>query len=171
MEIDLVGRLPNSNAYSCVLTAYDVFSSYLFAVPLRKPDTTSVVRALLQIVTQYACVTKHIITIKRNAFTSQLMTELMKASGIRLDHANFKHAQTIGMDELRYQKLKQILKINVRANTTQWDRYDSMEVMAFNTTYHQSIKCTKFFHARDPHNAPDLKFSNPLQTRCNKTHL
>ena len=36
--------------------------------------------------------------------------------------------------------------------------------MAHNTTYHQTLKCspTEVFHGRVPHNALDLKFSNPL---------
>ena len=50
LEIDLVlvGELPPSNGFTHVLTACDYFSRYLFAVPIRKPDTQSVVEALLQ---------------------------------------------------------------------------------------------------------------------------
>ena len=42
MEIDLVGELPNSNGYRYILTACDVFTRYLFAVPLRHVDSQSV---------------------------------------------------------------------------------------------------------------------------------
>ena len=54
MEIELLRKLLNSNGYSYVLMACDVLSRYLSAVPLRKPNTTSVVPALLQILTQHA---------------------------------------------------------------------------------------------------------------------
>ena len=45
MEVDIVGLLPASNGFTHIhrSTAIDVFSRYLFAVPLRKPDTPSVV--------------------------------------------------------------------------------------------------------------------------------
>ena len=81
IEIDLLGERLNSEGYSYKLTVCDVFSRYIFAVPLRKPDTISIVRALLQIFLD-----------KGTAFTSQLMTELVQASRIKIDHATLKHA-------------------------------------------------------------------------------
>ena len=36
MEIDLVGPLLESNGFTHILTEIDVFSRYLFAVPLRR---------------------------------------------------------------------------------------------------------------------------------------
>ena len=119
LEIDLVGELPNSNGYTLILTACDYFSRYLFAVPIRKPDTNSVVKALMQIFTQHAYVPKTIITDKGTAFTSNIMTEIMKTAGIKIDHATVKHAQTIGMVERSHQRLKQILKINISVDSPQ----------------------------------------------------
>ena len=52
LEIDLVGELPRSNEYSHILTACENFSRYLFAIPIRKPETKSVVDALLDIFTK-----------------------------------------------------------------------------------------------------------------------
>ena len=86
LEINLVGELPNSSGYTHILTACDYFSRYLFAVPIRKPDTKSVVRALTQIFTQHAYVQQTIITDKGTAFTSNIMTEIMKTAGIKIDH-------------------------------------------------------------------------------------
>ena len=164
LEIDLVGELPRSNGYSHILTACDYFSRYLFAIPIRKPDTKSVVNALLDIFTKHAYVPKHIITDKGSAFTSEVITELMNKAGIKISHATIKHAQTIGMIERSHQRLKQVLKINVSVDRPQWDRYVNLAVMAHNTTYHQTLKCspTEVFHGRVPYNALDLKFSNPL---------
>ena len=171
LEIDLVGELPRSNGYSHILTACDYFSRYLFAIPIRKPDTKSVVEALLDIFTKHAYVPKHIITDKGYAFTSQVITELMEKAGIKVSHATIKHAQTIGMIERSHQRLKQILKINVSADRPQWDRYVNLSVMAHNTTYHQTLKCspTEVFHGRVPYNALDLKFGNPLSPPRNAT--
>ena len=91
------------------------------------------------------------------------MTDLLQASGIKLDHATVQHARNIVLIERSHQKLKQILKINITADKSQWDRYINKTVMAQNTTCHQSIKCTPIglLHGRVPHNALDLKLSKP----------
>ena len=101
------------------------------------------------------------------------MTEIMKTAEIKIDHATVKHAQTIGMVERSHQKLKQILKINVFADSPQWDRYVNIAVMAHNTTYHQSLKCapSEVFHGRIPFNALDLKFGNPLKCETTETDI
>ena len=115
MEIDVVGKLPNSN----VLTTCDVFSRDPFAVPLRKPDTTSIVRALMQIYAKHAYVPENIITDKETALTSTLVTELLRISDTKVDHATLKHAQINDLLKRIHQKRKQILKINVTAETLQ----------------------------------------------------
>ena len=70
-----------------------------------------------------------------------------------------------------HQKLKQTLKLNVSADRPQRDRYVNIAVMAHNTTYHQTLKCTptELFHRRVPYSALDLKFSNPLSLPKNAT--
>ena len=127
----------------------------------------------MQIFTQHAYIPRHILTDKGTAFTAHVLTELIKQSGIKIDHATIKHAQTIGMIERNHQKLKQILKINVAADTPQWDRYVNLAIMAHNTTYHQTLKCSpsEIFHGRVPYNALDLKYSNPLQPPRNSTDI
>ena len=99
LEIDLVGELPRSNGYTHILTTADYFSRYLFAIPIRKPDTKSVVNAVLDIFTKHAYLPKHIITDKDTAFKSQVIEELTKTNGIKVSHATVKHAQTIGKIE------------------------------------------------------------------------
>ena len=163
LEIDIVGPLPASNGFTHILTAIDVFSRYMFAVPLRKPDTKSVINALLSVFAKHAYVPTHIITDKGSVFTAELFEQLTKTAGIEISHATIKHAQTIGMVERSHAKLKKILKIHVNVDRPQWDRYVDIAIMAHNTTYHASLKCspTEIFHGRTPYNALDLKYSNP----------
>ena len=99
------------------------------------------------------------------------MPEIMRTAGIQIEHATVKHAQTIGMVERSHQRQKLILKINVAADSPQWDKCVNLAVMAHNTTYHQALKCTpsEVFHGRVPFNALELKFSNPLQCRTQET--
>ena len=54
LEIDIVGPLSASNGFTHILTAVDVFSRNLFAVPLKKPDTQSVAKGLLSIFMKHA---------------------------------------------------------------------------------------------------------------------
>ena len=171
LEIDIVGPLPASNGFTHILTAVDVFSRYLFAVPLKRPDTHSVVRGLLSIFTKHAYVPKHILTDKGTAFTAELLAEITRTADIHISHATIKHAQTIGMVERTHAKLKKILKISVNADRPQWDRYVDIAIMAHNTTYHDSLKCspTEIFHGRIPYNPLDLQFRNankPAETKC-----
>ena len=87
LEIDIVGSRPASNGFTHNLTALDVFSRYLFAVLLKRPDTNSVVRGLLSIFTKHAYVPKHILTDKGTAFTAELLSESAKAADIHISHA------------------------------------------------------------------------------------
>ena len=171
LEADIVGPLPTSNRNTHILTAIDVFSRYLFAVPLRRPDTTSVIDALLSIFTKHAYVPTHILTDKGSVFTAELFERLSKAAGIKISHATIKHAQTKVMVERSHEKLEKILKIHVNVDRPQWDHYVDIATMAHNTTYHASLKCssTEIFHARTPYNALDLKFLNPERTNDTKT--
>ena len=170
-EMDTVGPLQASNGFTHILTAVDVFSCYLFPVPLKRPDTHSVVRGLLSIFTKHAYVPKHMLTDKGTAFTAELLTEISKAADNHISHATIKHAQTIGMVERTHAKLKKVPKISVNADRPQWDRYVDIAIMAHNTTYHDSLKCspTDIFHGRIPYNPLDLQFRNankPAETKC-----
>ena len=116
MEINLDGDLPASNDYTHILTTCDVFSQYLFAVPLRQPSNSPLTHALLEIFAQHAYVPKHILTDRGFAFTSDVLTELMSESGIKINHATLKHEQIIVMFERNHEKLEQILKISKAAD-------------------------------------------------------
>ena len=165
MEINLVGELPNSNGFTHIPTATDVLSRFLFSVPLKKPDCSSVVRALMQIFTQHAYVPRHILTDKGSAFTSQVFKELMDASGILIDHDTVKHEQTIDMVERSHQWSIQVLKINVDFDSPQLDRYVNFTFMTHNTMYRQAIECSpiEIFHGHDHYNDLDLKITNPIR--------
>ena len=134
-EVDLLGELPNSKGLTHILTATNVFSRNLFAVPQKKPDSSSGLKALIHIFTPHGYVRGHILTDKASASTSQVLEKLMDAPGNQIDHVAVKHAQTIGKIECSHQRLKQTLKISVKFDSPQWKRYVSLAVMAQNTTY------------------------------------
>ena len=103
----------------------------------------------MQIFKQHSDVPKTILTDKGSTFTSQLLNSLMESAGFKIEHATVKHAQTIGMVERSHQKLKQILKINISAESPQWNKYP-----------------TEVFHGRIP-----FEFGNPLTEPRNATDV
>ena len=77
------------------------------------------------------------------------------------------------MIQRSYQKLKQILTINLSADSPQWHKYVNMAVMAHSTTYHQAIRCTptEIFHRRVPFNALDIQLGKSLSEQPNTTDV
>ena len=97
--------------------------------------------------------------------------EIANAADIHISHATIKHAQTIAMVERSHAKLKKILKIGVNVDRPQWDRFVNIAIIAHNTTYHDSLKCspTEIFHGRIPYHPLDLQFrnaNNSVNAKC-----
>ena len=86
------------------------------------------------------------------------MVQLMEITGIKI-----KHTQTLGMIKRSHVKLKKILEINVNLDKFQGGRYVDLFIMAHNTTYHTSIKCspTEIFHGRISFIALDIQYLHP----------
>ena len=164
LEIDLVGPLPPSNGFMYILTAVDVFSRFMFAIPLRRPDVQSLLRGLISIFTRHAYVPNTILTDKGPTFTAEVVKRTMEQVGISIEHATIKHAQTISMIEQTHQKLRSTLRTIISADQPQWDQYVNNAVIAHNITYHVSLKCaaTELLHGRTPHSSLDLKYASPI---------
>ena len=127
----------------------------------------------MQIFTQHAYIPETIITDKGRTFTSNIITEMMKTSGIKNIHATVKHAQTIGLVERSDQRLKQILKINVSADSPDWKGmliWQSWHTI-LPTANHLSVSQAKCFTGRISFNALLLKFSNRLKCETTETDL
>ena len=79
--------------------------------------------------------------------------------GITLQNATIKHAQTIGMLERTHASLKKTIKIETGERRSMWQKYVTIVVLNYNTSYHTSIGCepSRVFHGRVPYNVLDLK--------------
>ena len=69
MQIDLVPELPPSGGYENILTAMDVFSSYLFAYPTSNQDAKTIGKLLNNIMTKHAYLPRTLISDNGTAFT------------------------------------------------------------------------------------------------------
>ena len=161
LQIDLVGKL-QASPHSFILTAIDVFSRYLFAVPLTKGEADNVAKALISIFLRHSYIPRMIICDLGTAFTSTLMTALTSQLEIQLKYCTLKHAQSIGLVERSHGPLKHILKMNANENFTNWHKHLDFAVFIHNTTYNSSIGCTPsdLFHGRPPITPLDLRFQN-----------
>ena len=162
MQIDLLPNLPPSGGYENVLTAFDVFSRYLFAYPLTDASAINVAKALIDIMTKHAYLPTTLITDKGTAFTSTIIAEVTQILGITLKCATTKHPQTIGKLERTHASLKTNLKMACGEYRRQWHKYLPLAVLNHNTSYHASIGCepTRVFHGRIPYNILDHKLGN-----------
>ena len=139
-EIDLVGKMPGSQ-FKFVQTGIDVFTRYLFGLPLRSADAEYVANGLTSISFRHSYLPKTILTDLGTVFTGNLINNLSKTLGVRLKHATLKHAQTIGFLEKSHASFKRALKVNENQLSSDWYNYVDVAVFAHNTTYHKAIGC------------------------------
>ena len=165
MQIDLVGQF-NAPVYKYALTAIDVFSKYLFAVPLSSISAENVAKALVSIFLKHSYIPKTILADLGTGFTSKLMHELTNMLELKLNHASLKHAQTVGVVERAHSAFKRILKINSTSAWSNWHKFVDIATFVHNTSYHVSIGTTpsSIFRGREPLKPIDLRFSKHVNS-------
>ena len=166
LQIDLVGPL-KSLVHRYVLTAIDVFTKYLFAVPLTNVRADTIARELTSIFFRHRFLPKTILSDLGTSFVSELLHELTKLLEIQLEHASLKHPQTVGVVERSHSALKRILKLNTNEQWNDWFKYVQLATFIHNTSYHSAIGCSHaiLFHGREPIKPLDLRFNNTLIER------
>ena len=166
LQIDLVGPL-KSTVHRYVFTAIDVFTKYLFDVPLNNVRADTTARELTSIFFRHSYIPKTILSDLGTSFVSELLHELTKLLEIQLDHASLKHPQTVGVVERSHSALKRFLKLNTNEQWNDWFKYVQLATFIHNTSCHSAIGCspTVLFHGRDPIKPLDLRFNNTLIER------
>ena len=159
LQIDLVDQ--KGPIYNFVLSGIDVFTKYLFAVPMTNGSADKVARELLKIFFHHSYLPSTLLSDLGTNFTSKLMAELTKLLEVRLKLATPKHPQTVGEVERSHAALKRILKLNSNEQCNDWHKYVPLATFIHNTSYHSSIICcpTTLFHGREPVKPLDLRFS------------
>ena len=109
--VDLVGKLKPSQGYTHILTAMDVFSRYLFAIPIRNASAETVAGHLFHLFMQHSYLPPTILCDLGTVFTSKMMLELCSLLEINLKFATVKHPQTIGAIERSHATVKRIMSI------------------------------------------------------------
>ena len=119
MQVHIVGKLPEWKGYKYILSAMDVFSKYLFAIPIKHTDASFVARHLTDLFLQHSYIPRSILCDKGSVLTSNLIQELAQMLEIKYENASVKHAQTIGLLERAHGPLKKYLRIYENLNSRQ----------------------------------------------------
>ena len=169
-----VPDLPPSSDYEFIVTTMDVCSGYLFAYPTSNKDVKTIAKLISSFVTKRAYLPMTLILDKGSAFVSQVIKEAAVVSGITLKHATTERAETIGMPQRSEASIKQALKIETGDRRSLRQKYVSIAVLIYNTSYHAFIGCepSRVFHGRIPCKVLDLKLVvHPQQTLIPSTQF
>ena len=166
LQIGLVGPLkPPVHRY--VLTAIDVFTKYLFAVPLTNVRADKNARELLLIFFQHSYLPKIFLFDLGTPFVSEILHDLKELLEIQLELASLKHPKTVGVVERSHSALKRILKLTTFEKWKDWCKYVQLDTFIHKTSYHSMIGCspTVLFGGREPIKPLDLQFNDTLIER------
>ena len=125
LQIDLVGPL-KSPVHRYVLTVFDVFTKYLFAVTLTNVRADTIAREHMSIFFRHSYLPQTILSDLGTSFVSELLHE------IRLEHASLKHPQTVGVVERSHGALKRILNLNTNEQCNDWFKYVQLAIFIRN---------------------------------------
>ena len=150
-----------------MLTAIDVFTKYLFAVPLTNVRADTIAQELTSIFLRHGYLTKTMLSDLGTSYVPELLHELTKLLEIHLEHASLKHPKTVGVVERPHSALKRILKMNFNEQWNDWLKYVQLATFIHNTSYHSAIGCspTVHFHGPEPIKQLELRFNNTLIER------
>ena len=164
MQINLLPNLPPSGGNTCIITAINVFSRYMFAYPLIEATATTAAKFFIDIMIKHSYLLTTLLKDKGSVLTTSNIEEITQILGITLKCATTKHPQTIGKLERTLASLRTNFKMASGEYRRQWHKYLLLAVLNYNTTYHTSIGCepTSVFQGRIPHNILDHKLGiNP----------
>ena len=166
LQTDLVGPL-KSPVHCYMLTATDVFTKVLFALPLTivRSDTTA--RYLTSISFPHSNSPKTFLCDLGTSFFSELLHGLTKLLKIQLELASLKRLQTVGVVERFHTALRQYFKLNTYEQKNDWCKYVQLDTFIHNTSYHSAIDRSPrvFFDRREPKRPVDPRFNNTLIER------
>ena len=93
MQIDVVEQKGQISIFD--FFGIDVFTKYLFAIPLTNCSADTGARELVKILFQHSCLPSTLLSDLGTNYTSKLMTNLTKLLEVKLKHAILKQPQPI----------------------------------------------------------------------------
>ena len=143
-EMDLYGPLPISqsgNAY--IFTAVDMFSKYMFAVPIREKDAITVASAFFRLVTTFGtCNT--VISDMGSEFIAEVTSELCKMLHIQQQFTPAFMHHCLGACERTHGTLAERLTPYMTADRKNWESILPSVVFSINSSVNTSLGYSPF---------------------------
>jgi transposase InsO family protein len=135
-----VGLSFTSHRHNAILAIVDNLTKSAHFIPVRDTyDVTNVARLFLSEVICLHGIPKKIISDSDSRFTSRFWTSLQSALGTQLNSGTTYHPETNGKTKRVNQFMKDMIRMYVMDNQTQWEKYLPLVEFAYNNNYHSSI--------------------------------
>jgi len=163
LVVDAVGPLPvttRGNEY--ILVFADYFTRWTEAFAVAKLDTSTFVECLMDGIVSRFGVPERLLSDQGPNFVSALAKAFYETIGVKKLTSAAYHPQTQGLVERFNATLLGMLRMFVDETQSDWDVYLPRVLLAYRTSYHESLGDSPFFclFGRDPVLPIDLAFMN-----------
>ena len=144
--IDIIGQLPKTdrgNRY--ILTVVDNFTKHVEAYALADQEATIVARMFLNEFVSWYGVPYVLNTDQGANFKSNLFIELSQILNIKKTRSSPYHPQCDGQVERMNHTINDLLKLNVRDASNNWDLNIGLTIMAYRSEVQASTGYTPYF--------------------------
>ena len=146
LDVDLTGPHPASTkGHTYIMTAVDVFSRFLIAVPIRNKMARTVAEVLYQHVFCVFGTPRQLRTDQGREFENELLTCLCATFGIRKLRTTAYHPSANGRVERSHRTLNSIIAKVISENQRNWHEVLSFAVAAYNASPSESTKYSPNF--------------------------
>ena len=144
IALDIMGPLPSTNhsKHRYILLVCDYFTKWLVAVPLVTIDAKTVASKLIDKFISVLGVPSELHSDQGSNFESCVFREVCELLGIRKTRTTPGRPQSDGMVERTCRSIQAMMSSYVSQNQKDWDVYLPLLVLAYNSSLHDTTKCT-----------------------------
>jgi hypothetical protein len=139
--MDFVMGFPlTSHRHNAILVMVDKLTKSTHCILVRDTyDVTDVAHVFVSEVIRFHGIPKKIISYRDSRFTSRSWTSLQSALGTQLNISTTYHPEIDGKTERVNQFMEDMLRMYVKDNQTQWEKYLPLVEFSYNNSFHSSI--------------------------------
>lgn len=159
--IDLYGPLPVTAAGNrWIVTAIDHLTRYAETTSVITGSASEVADFVLQAIILRHGAPRVLLSDRGKAFLSQLLNEVLRASGTTHKTASSYHPQTNGLTERFHRTLADMIAVYIQPDHKNWDKLLPFVTFAYNTAVQRTTGYSPFYlvYGRSPTSLLDVSF-------------